>query len=84
MIFAVAIVSLVVIPAGDLRLFVPLHVFAVVCSCRCLFLLLFVLAVILSSEGPGTANPTHVARTRSSFKAIPDGNKSSSLSLQQG
>jgi hypothetical protein len=34
-----AFASLVVIPEGDLLLFLPLSVLAVVCSCRCLFLL---------------------------------------------
>jgi hypothetical protein len=48
MIFAVVVVSLVVIPAGDLLLSLLLFVLAVVCSCCCLFLLLFALAVVCS------------------------------------
>jgi hypothetical protein len=62
--FCFAVVSLVVIPEGDLLLFLPLPVLAVACSCRCLFLPSLVLAVILSAaKDPGTLRTAHTART---------------------
>jgi hypothetical protein len=50
------------------------------CPCRCLFLPLFVLAVILSAaKDPGTAHITHAARTfqPSLSPAFPRSNKPS-------
>jgi hypothetical protein len=56
---ALVVASLVVIPEGDLLLFSPLFVRAVVCFCRCLFLL----SSLSAAKDPGTTSATHTART---------------------